>query len=71
MEQLPVVPDVGAPFFRESTKCTKAGEPGSVTAEQLTPEQAKEASLAMAQELAAEGIVLLENRDNALPRWSR
>ena len=40
---------------------------GSATADQLTPEQAKETSLAMAQELAAEGIVLLENRDNALP----
>ena len=43
------------------------GANGSVTAEQLTLEQTKKASLAMAQELAAEGIVLLENRDNALP----
>ena len=43
------------------------GAHGSATAEQLTPDQAREAALAMAQELAAEGIVLLENRDNALP----
>ena len=40
---------------------------GNVTAEQLTPEEAKEASLLMAQELEAEGLVLLENKDGALP----
>ena len=40
---------------------------GSVTAEQLTPDQAKEASLLMAQELESEGLVLLENKDGALP----
>ena len=39
----------------------------SATAEQLTPEQAKEAAQAMAQELAAEGIVLLKNENTALP----
>ena len=40
---------------------------GNVTAEQLTPAEAKEASLLMAQELEAEGLVLLENKDGALP----
>ena len=39
----------------------------TITAEQLTPEEAKEAALAMAQQLGAEGIVLLENKGNALP----
>jgi beta-glucosidase len=54
-------------FMAANLNSRLPGAHGSVTAEQLTPEQAKEASLAMAQELAAEGIVLLENRDNALP----
>ncbi|MDE6841802.1 MAG: glycoside hydrolase family 3 C-terminal domain-containing protein [Oscillospiraceae bacterium] len=54
-------------FMAANLNSRLPGARGSVTAEQLTPEQAKEASLAMAQELAAEGIVLLENRDNALP----
>ncbi len=54
-------------FMAANLNSRLPGAHGSVTAEQLTPEQAKEASLAMAQELAAEGIVLLENRDSALP----
>ena len=54
-------------FMAANLNSRLPGAHGSATAEQLTPEQAKEASLAMAQELAAEGIVLLENRDNALP----
>ena len=54
-------------FMAANLNSRLPGAHGSATAEQLTPEQAKEAALAMAQELAAEGIVLLENRDNALP----
>ena len=54
-------------FMAANLNSRLPGAHGSATAEQLTPAQAKEASLAMAQELAAEGIVLLENRDNALP----
>ncbi len=54
-------------FMAANLNSRLPGAHGSATAEQLTPEQAREAALAMAQELAAEGIVLLENRDNALP----
>lgn len=49
-------------FMAANLNSRLPGAHGSATAEQLTPEQAKEAALAMAQELAAEGIVLLENR---------
>ena len=48
-------------FMAANLNSRLPGAHGSATAEQLTPEQAKEAALAMAQELAAEGIVLLEN----------
>ena len=54
-------------FMAANLNSRLPGAHGSATAEQLTPEQAKEAALAMAQELAAEGIVLLENKDRALP----
>ena len=54
-------------FMAANLNSRLPGAHGSATAEQLTPDQAREAALAMAQELAAEGIVLLENRDNALP----
>lgn len=54
-------------FMAANLNSRLLGAHGSVTAEQLTPEQAKEAALDMAWELAAEGIVLLENRDNTLP----
>ncbi len=54
-------------FMAANLNSRLPGAHGSATAEQLTPEQAREAALVMAQELAAEGIVLLENRDNALP----
>ena len=40
---------------------------GGNSALSLSPEEAKEASLAMAQTLEEEGIVLLENREAALP----
>ena len=40
---------------------------GGSSALSLSPEEAKEASLAMAQTLEEEGIVLLENREDALP----
>ena len=55
-------------FMAANLNSRLPGAHGSATAEQLTPEQAKEAALAMAQELAAEGIVLLENKDRAC-RW--
>ena len=54
-------------FMAANLNSRLPGTHGSVTAEQLTPEQAKEAALDMARELAAEGIVLLENQNNALP----
>lgn len=54
-------------FMAANLNSRLPGAHGSATAEQLTPEQAREAALAMAQELAAEGIVLLENKDGALP----
>jgi len=54
-------------FMAANLNSRLPGAHGSVAAEQLTPEQAKEASLRMAQELAAEGIVLLETGENALP----
>lgn len=54
-------------FMAANLNSRLPGAHGSATVEQLTPDQAREAALAMAQELAAEGIVLLENRDNALP----
>lgn len=54
-------------FMAANLNSRLPGSHGSVTAEQLTPEQAKEAAQAMAQELAAEGIVLLENKNAALP----
>ena len=54
-------------FMAANLNSRLPGAHGSATAEQLTPDQAREAALVMAQELAAEGIVLLENRDNALP----
>ena len=55
-------------FMAANLNSRLPGAHGSATAEQLTPEQAKEAALAMAQELAAEGIVLLENKDRVLTR---
>ena len=39
----------------------------AISAEHLSPAEAKEASLRMAQQLEREGMVLLENKDNALP----
>ncbi len=54
-------------FMAANLNSRLPGAHGSATAEQLTPDQAREAALAMAQELAAEGIVLLENKDGTLP----
>ena len=54
-------------FMAANLNTKLPGHHSSTTAEQLTPEQAKEAALAMAEELAAEGIVLLENKNSALP----
>lgn len=54
-------------FMAANLNSRLPGQSGTINAEQLTPEQAKEAALAMAQEIGAEGIVLLENKGNALP----
>ena len=54
-------------FMAANLNSRLPGAHGSATAEQLTPAEAKEAALAMARELAAEGIVLLENKNGALP----
>ena len=54
-------------FMAANLNTRLPGHHSSTTAEQLTPEQAKEAALTMAEELAAEGIVLLENKNAVLP----
>ena len=54
-------------FMAANLNSRLPGQQGTISAEQLTPEEAKEAALAMAQQLGAEGIVLLKNKGNALP----
>ena len=54
-------------FMAANLNSRLPGQKGTISAEQLTPEEAKEAALAMAQKLGAEGIVLLENKGNTLP----
>ena len=57
-------------FMAANLNSRLPGQQGTISAEQLTPEEAKEAALAMAQQLGAEGIVLLKNEGNALPLGS-
>lgn len=57
-------------FMAANLNSRLPGQSGTISAEQLTPEQAKEAALAMAQQLGVEGIVLLKNEGNVLPLGS-
>lgn len=54
-------------FMAANLNSRLPGAHGSAAAEILTPDEAKEAAQAMAQELAAEGVVLLKNEGGALP----